>query len=69
MMREIDYSTLDDAQASAARFRDKGQWWQICDSFDTFDEFEALREAMHDRDRFQRERDYWREQAEGGANG
>jgi len=24
---------------------------------------------MHDRDRFQRERDYWREQAEGGTNG
>lgn len=55
-----------DAQ-EAARMVDRGDDWKRADHMSglPFDQFgDALRQALHDRDRFQRERDYWREQAE-----
>ena len=50
--------TMDSLQA------DKGDWWKFCDSMErggAVPFVEAFRQAMHDRDRFQRERDWLRE--------
>lgn len=52
-------------EQSAARLADRGLEWLWCD-FAEEDGYPAsasiAREALHDRDRFQRERDYWREE-------
>ena len=64
-MTEPDYTGLTDEQASTARQRDKGLDWRVIHYFAIPGSVtDAWGEAMHDRDRFQRERDYWREQAE-----
>lgn len=64
-----------DEQQSAARLADRGELWQLADEADrlaaekgTLERrgfaavYGELRQALHDRDRFQRERDYWREE-------
>ena len=40
---------------------EKGPLWELCDEYHTLDLAQALREAMHDRDRFQRDAAWLRE--------
>ena len=61
----IDYTGLTDEQAHAQRRADRGIDWIAADSWDDARRFglaDTIRQALHDRDRFQRERDYWREE-------
>ena len=61
----MNYAGLTDEQAGAQRLVDRGTLWITCDWMDTLEipGGEVLRDTLHDRDRFQRERDWWREQA------
>lgn len=42
---------------------EKGRLWEMCDEYHALDLAQELREAMHDRDRFERDAAWWREQA------
>ena len=58
---------MTDEQASDARLADRGDAWDRADDMEwdirsQEDDHDLLRQALHDRDRFQRERDYWREE-------
>lgn len=51
-------------EQGAARMADRGDVWKACDEWRDDGRPEMAdnwRQALHDRDRFQRERDYWRE--------
>jgi len=52
----------EDEQDSAARLADRGDSWVLADRMQSSKTSDALRQALRDRDRFQRERGYWREQ-------
>lgn len=65
----IDYTGLTDEQAHAQRMADRGSDWIACDMSEQYadsEEEEQLadiaRQALHDRDRFQRDAAYWREE-------
>lgn len=56
---------MTEDEASEARLADRGHTSHMADKLRGagFPEASAaLKKAMHDRDRFHRERDYWREQ-------
>lgn len=65
----MTYEGLTDEQASAQRLADRGALWRACDVLAVIGDWTLaslarnLHQALHDRDRFQRERDWWRERA------